>query len=250
MPAPLFIIGLGPGDPGLLPPDAVKAIETSACIIGYDLYLRLICHDLKIGKEVIGSGMRHEYERCNLAIDKALSGCATSLVCSGDPGIYAMAAPVLELLEKRRLVGQIELVVVPGIPAFCAAAALLGAPIGNDFACISLSDLLTPADIIIRRLHAALSADFVCILYNPRSRGRSDFLSKALAIASEYHQPDCPVGLVRNAGRPGECAKIVPLCQFDVTEVDMLSLVLIGNCETRQVGSYLLTPRGYATKYG
>lgn len=250
MSAPLFVIGLGPGGADLLTPKAAKALKCSTCIVGYDLYLNLLADSFKIGKEIIGSGMRHEYERCNLAIDKALAGCATALVSSGDPGIYAMAAPVLELLEKRKLTTKVALEVVAGVPAFCAAAALLGAPIGNDFAAVSLSDLLTPKIVIHKRLQAVLAADLVCILYNPRSRGRADGLREALEIATRYRSPDCPIGLVRNAARPGETTRITSLGQFAADSVDMLSLVIIGNTETRQIGPYLLTPRGYKSKYG
>ena len=134
------------------------------------------------------------------------------------------------------------------VPAVCAAAALLGAPLTHDFACISLSDLLTPWETIQRRLSAALEADFVCVIYNPRSKGRPYQLGQALAAARRFRRPDCPVGLVRKAFRPGQEVSVHALADFDESRVDMLSLLIIGNSESRALGPYLLTPRGYANK--
>lgn len=244
-PATLFIVGLGPGCAQMLTPQAAAVLAKSSYIVGYTLYLELTPTELKTGKKLIATGMRQERQRCEAAIDCALAGETTAIVCSGDPGIYAMASLTLELLEGRKLLNILPLAIIPGVPALCAAAACLGAPIGHDFACISLSDLLTPWQIIEKRLIAALAADFVCVIYNPRSHGRPDHLGAAINIARQYRDLTCPVGLVRNAGREGQKTTLTTLQEFDPCLVDMLSLIVIGNCETRLVGSYMLTPRGY-----
>ena len=156
--------------------EAMAVLDQARCIAGYHLYMDLVPPELLEGKQRISTGMRHETERCEAAVDAALAGQATALVCSGDPGIYALAGLALEVLESRNLVGVVPFGVVPGVPAVCAAAALLGAPLTHDFACISLSDLLTPWETIVKRLTAALEADFVCVIYNPRSKGRPGHL--------------------------------------------------------------------------
>lgn len=246
--ASLHVVGLGPGDAACLTPQARAVLESARCIAGYDLYMDLVPPELLTGKQRISTGMRHEEERCASAVDAALAGVPTALVCSGDPGIYALAGLALEMLEQRGLVDEVPFGVVPGVPAVCAAAALLGAPLMHDFACISLSDLLTPWETIMRRLNAALEADFVCAVYNPRSKGRPHHLEQALDIARRYRAPHCPVGLVRKAFRPGQEARVFRLDQFDAGEVDMLSILIIGNAESRSLGKYMLTPRGYARK--
>ncbi|MBD5607889.1 MAG: precorrin-3B C(17)-methyltransferase, partial [Desulfovibrio sp.] len=190
-----------------------------------------------------------ERERCQKAAEAARNGMNVALISSGDPGVYAMAALALEILEEEEALESVPFQVIPGVPALCAGAALLGAPIGHDFACVSLSDLLTPWELIERRLNAAMGADFVCVLYNPRSRGRPDYLKKALEIAKRYRSPACPVGMARNISRPGQSTMIATLDVFDPELADMLSLVIVGNSETRIVGGYMLSPRGYAKKY-
>lgn len=245
----LYVVGLGPGNPELQTPEATQILTMAQCIVGYHLYLDLVPEKFKIGKKIISSGMRQEIERCESAITSTLVGNATALVCSGDPGIYAMASLVIELLEKKNLLSEINLHITPGIPALCAASACLGAPIGHDFACVSLSDLLTPYEIILRRLKAAMEADFVCILYNPRSRGRQEYLEQAFALARKFRSAHCPVGLVRNAGRPEQKVLLSTLNSLDCALVDMLSIVIIGNSETRFAGNFMLTPRGYSRKF-
>lgn len=244
-PAPLFVAGLGPGSPDLLTPVAASVLRQAQCIAGYNLYMDLIAPELKAGKRLIASGMRQERERCQAAIRSALGGAATVIVSSGDPGIYAMASLVLELMGDAGLVDKIPFEVIPGVPAVCAAAACVGAPIGHDFACVSLSDLLTPKGIITKRLHAAFMADFVCALYNPRSHGRPDCLAEAMSIAGQYRAPDCPVAICRKVGRPGQSALVLSLEQFVPEACDMLSIVIVGNSQSRQIGPYMLTPRGY-----
>lgn len=247
-PARLFVVGLGPGDCALLSPQAAACLSMAATIVGYPLYVDLVPPHCLKGKTVLTTGMRREVDRCNAAIDAALGGSCTAVVCSGDSGIYGMSGLVLELLEQRGLLACIDLEIIPGIPAVCAAAALLGAPLMHDFACVSLSDLLTPWPTITKRLHAAFSGDFVLALYNPRSRGRDWQLSHALEIARTYCQPCTPVGLVRKAYRPEQSVEVCTLEHFCPDAVDMLSLLVIGNSSTRQVGKHMLTPRGYAVQ--
>ncbi|GHV00224.1 precorrin-3B C(17)-methyltransferase [Deltaproteobacteria bacterium] len=244
-PAPLYVVGLGPGDAACLTPQARGALARAQCIAGYHLYLELAPPELLHGKTIIATGMRHEKERCAAAVEASLAGQETALVCAGDPGVYALAGLTLELLESRGLLAVVPFSVVPGVPALCAAAALLGAPLTHDFACISLSDLLTPRNIIEKRLAAALEADFVCVLYNPRSKGRPHLLTGALKKARLFRRPECPVGLVRKAFRLGQNVCVQELSRFDATQADMLSLLIIGNNESRSLGRYMLTPRGY-----
>lgn len=242
---PLFVIGLGPGDASLLPPLAVQALERAETLVGYGLYLDMVSPQLRQGKRIVCTGMRHEAERCRAAIEAALGGSPTAVVCSGDAGVYGMAGLILELLEVQGLLDAVPVEIIPGVPAVCAAAALLGAPLMHDFACVSLSDLLTPWETIIKRLDAALGADFVLALYNPRSRGRRDHLLTALDIARRHRPPHTPVGVVRNAYRPEQEVYIRTLAELDPEQVDMLSLCLIGNASTRHMGRYMVTPRGY-----
>ncbi|MDR1856003.1 MAG: precorrin-3B C(17)-methyltransferase [Desulfovibrio sp.] len=246
--APLHVAGIGPGDACCLTPQARQAIVSSTCLAGYGPYLELVPPELREGKRIVATGMRREVERCEAAVAAALAGEPTCLVCSGDPGIYALAGLVLELLQAKGLLGTVPFAVVPGVPALCAAASLLGAPLTHDFACVSLSDLLTPLPKIRRRLEAALDGDFVLVLHNPRSRGRPGYLAEALDMAKMRREPDCPVGMVRNAFRAGQEAVVAPLADFDPEGADMLSIVMVGNSESRQWGNLMVTPRGYGLK--
>lgn len=249
MPGRLTVVGLGPGDAALLAPMAADALARAEEIVGYTAYVELVPPALRAGKKVTATGMTGEVTRCRAALEAAAAGKRVALVSSGDAGVYGMAGLALELWEGLDPATRPELTVVPGIPAVCAAAALLGAPLTHDFAVVSLSDLLTPIETIRRRLEAALAADFVLALYNPRSRRRGDYLAETLALAGRYREPHCPVGMVKNAFRPGQDIRVTPLCQADPAFADMLTLVVIGNATTRLVGEAMLTPRGYAGKY-
>lgn len=262
-PAPLYVVGLGPGFSSLLAPEAAKALERSSVIVGYSGYIDLLSSAALEGKRVIATGMTGEMARTAAAIDAALSGKTTALVCSGDPGVYALSGLVLEMLEHRGISpAALPFVVVPGIPAVCAAAALLGAPLTHDFACVSLSDLLTPWPVIAKRLECAFAGDFVVALYNPRSKRRTTQFDDAIALALAHRDAATPVGVVKNAYRPGADVRILPLSGIDPDIVDMFTLLLIGNSATRIVpgsgdtplawesGARLLTPRGYRDKYG
>ena len=182
-------------------------------------------------------------ERAKIALEAASQGRRVAVVSSGDPGVYAMASVVLEFASKAGLRPEVE--VVPGITAATAAAARLGAPIGHDFAVISLSDLLTPWEVIENRLRAAARGDFCIVLYNPRSRGRRRHLRRAVEILKESMKPDTPVGVVKNAMREGERVAVTTLEKLQCEEVDMFSTVIIGNSESFIYHPWIVTPRGY-----
>jgi len=241
----LWAIGLGPGEHSLLTPQALHAIMQAKVIVGYPLYLDLIPQEYLENKKIISTGMRHEVKRCQLAIDSALAQNPTAVVCSGDAGIYGMSGLLLELLVKQQLLEKIDFEVIPGIPALCAAAALLGAPLMHDFACISLSDILTPWELILKRIKYALKGDFVIVLYNPRSKSRSWQLAHVIDIVKENKDENCAIGFVKNAFRNNQIIHTSYLKDFDPKLVDMLSIVIIGNNSTQLVNKRLLTPRGY-----
>lgn len=245
----LKAVSLGPGDLSLLTPAARWAIEEAEVVAGYKGYIELVPEGLLEGKTVISTGMTGEVDRARQAVEHARAGRRTVMVCSGDAGIYAMAGLLVEVLEAEGLLEAVPFEVVPGVAAFNAAAALLGAPLMHDFASISLSDLLTPWERIEQRLQAAASADFVIALYNPRSRKRSDHLREALGIIGRYRRPTTPVGIVRKAYREGQFVEAVPLGKVDVEKVDMQTVLIVGNSATRLVGGRMLTPRGYHRKY-
>lgn len=254
MSARITVVGLGPGDASLLAPLARAALVRAGAIVGYKAYIELVEPEILAGRQVLSTGMTGEVERCNAALDLALSGVETAVVSSGDPGVYAMAGLVLELVEARGLLGGLEVEVVPGIPALSAAAALLGAPLMHDFAVVSLSDLLTPWELIEQRVSAAAGADFVLVLYNPRSGKRKDHLPRALSLISAHRPGTTPAGLVKRAFRPGQEVVATTLAELDPEAVDMQSILIVGNASTRLVpgtkGLRMLTPRGYAGKYG
>ena len=245
----LKAVSLGPGDASLLTPAARQALVDADVVAGYKGYLELVPPDLLDGKEILSTGMMGEVERAKGAVQAARSGRRTVMVCSGDAGIYAMAGLLLEILEAEGLLDEIPFEVVPGVAAFNGAAALLGAPLMHDFASISLSDLLTPWDRIEQRLEAAASADFVIAIYNPRSKKRSGHLEKALDIIGKFRSSSTPVGVVGKAFRPGQDVRISTLDSVEIGDVDMQTVLIVGNSATRRVGDLLLTPRGYHRKY-
>jgi precorrin-3B C17-methyltransferase len=232
----------------------------TACdtIAGYTTYIDLI-QPLVGGKQVISTGMTREVDRVEAAIGAALRGSSTAVVCSGDAGIYAMAGLVLEICQKRSMaltpkenkensqILQIE--IVPGIPALAAGAALLGAPLTHDFAVISLSDLLTPWETIAQRLAAAAQADFVIVIYNPKSRRRQAHLARACEIIGRYRGPDTPAGIVTGASRSNQRVQVTTLAELPQAEVDMQTILFIGNSTTSTYEGFMVTPRGYARKY-
>lgn len=238
----LYVIGLGPGKEELMSGEALKAIEDCEIIVGYSTYMRLILQ-LVEGKELVATGMRKEIERCQKAIDLALeTGKNVGVVSSGDAGVYGMAGLILELIGED---SDLEVKVIPGITASLGAAAIMGAPLMNDFCHISLSDLMTPMPVIEKRLHAAAQGDFVICLYNPRSKGRPDHLSKALSIIAEYKSPDTIVGIGKDIGRKKEEYILTTIKDLDESLVDMTTIVIVGNKETYIKNGRMVTPRGY-----
>ena len=238
----LTVIGLGPGAGLDLTLRAREAIESSDLIVGYTAYIALI-RDAFPHKEMVSTGMKKEVDRCRLAVEAAISGKTTAVVCSGDSGIYGMAGLIYEVAQDYP---PIDIEVVPGITAACGGAAVLGAPLTHDFAVISLSDLLTPWEKIERRLRAAAESDFVICLYNPRSRSRADVLRRACDILLAAKGGDTPCGYVKNIGREGQTSVVLPLSQLrDCEDVDMFTTVFIGNEQTKLLNGKLVTPRGY-----
>ncbi len=229
-------------------------------VVGYTLYIDLI-RPLVEGKKIFTTPMMQEIRRVDTAVDMALDGMSVALVSSGDPGIYAMAGLVFEKCrdkgvfpglsrEASRPSGGIRIEVIPGIPALCAGAALLGAPLTHDFAVVSLSDLLTPWEVIERRLDAAAAADFVLVLYNPKSKKRTWQLEKAREIILRHRRPEAPVGVVTRAMRKDQSVRITTLQGLSAESVDMQTIVFVGNSNTVAVDGIMATPRGYARKYG
>jgi adenosylcobyric acid synthase len=245
----LFVVGIGPGDLKHMTYEAREAIESADVVVGYTTYLKLI-DPLLQGKQIFSSGMTREVERCREAIRLAGEGKTVALVSSGDSGIYGMAGLVLELVgaggHMASPLPDIDVVIIPGVSALQAAAAVLGAPLMHDFAVISLSDLLTPWEMIEKRLAAAAGADFVVALYNPRSKGRVRQIERAREILLASRSPQTPVGIVRNACRAEEEKIITTLADMPIEQIDMFSLVMIGNAATFVDGQgRMVTPRGY-----
>lgn len=239
----LYVVGIGPGGLQQMTFEARSALEESTVVVGYTTYLDLV-KPLLAGKRKVSSGMRQEIPRCREALGLAAEGTVVALVSGGDAGIYGMAGLVLELAAE--MPDPPEIVVVPGVSAVQAAAAVLGAPLMHDFAVISLSDLLTPWETIRSRLQAAAGADFVIALYNPRSKGRTSQLVEARDILLAARPASTPVGIVRNACRDGEERTVCTLADLPDHPVDMFSLVIIGNASTHvDEAGRMVTPRGY-----
>ena len=257
---------MGPGDLPGLTQRAREALEGAEVVIGYSTYVKLLEEmGLLAGKEVVRKGMTEELDRAEEALERALSGQRVALVSGGDPGIYGMAAPVLELMEERGLKrvdggvglpgrfageeGEVFLAVIPGVTAANAVASLLGSPLAHDTCLISLSDLLTPWPLIERRLHAAGQGDFVVVLYNPQSKRRDWQLRKSAEILLEYRPKETPAALVKSAYRKRQEVALTTLEGLREAEAGMLTTVVIGNRQSRFYEGTFLTPRGYALKY-
>ncbi|RRJ84515.1 precorrin-3B C(17)-methyltransferase [Aestuariirhabdus litorea] len=251
LPGTLYLVGIGPGDHAYLAPAAKKALSDASDWVAYGLYLDLL-GELGEGKQHHDRPLGEEIERARLALRLAIEGKSTALISSGDIGIYAMATLVFELLdgEFSAQASQLAVEVVPGISAVQMAAARTGAPLGHDFCTISLSDLLTPWETIEARLHAAGQGDFVTAFYNPVSRQRDWQLARAQQILLGYRPATTPVVVARNLGRSDEQVRITTLAELVPAEVDMLTLVLVGNSESRTLenGRWVYTPRGYRKK--
>jgi len=251
------VVSLGPGFPDYIIPQAKAALDAAQVVAGYRTYIDLLA-PLLSHQEVLASGMKAEVKRCQAAIDRARAGERVALVSSGDAGIYGMAGLVLEICAARGLkVGppegveevDLHLEVIPGVPALAAAAALLGAPLMHDFAVISLSDLLTPWEIIQKRVELAAAGDLVIVLYNPKSKKRNWQLGAVRDLLLKAKDPATPVGIVSRAMREGQEVVITTLDNMLEHPVDMQTIIMVGNSQTFTYGPYMITPRGYLNKY-
>ena len=246
----LCLIGLGPGDHRYLAPAAREALEVCDTVVGYKGYIDQL-GDLVAGKGLVAMELGQELERAAAAVDLACAGGVVAVVSSGDAGVYGMAGPVFRVLTDRQWDGRSPPVcLIPGVSAMQAAASLLGAPLMQDFCAISLSDLLTPWEAIRRRLEAAAQADFVIAFYNPRSRRRTSQLPEARRILLEHRAATTPVGIVRDAYRPGQQITITDLASLEqhYQRIDMFTTVVVGNSTTYVHGGRMITPRGYEDK--
>ncbi len=246
------LISVGPGDIAQITVAARQALAEADIVIGYRPYLALIA-ELIAGKETIAKGMTEELARCRLALEYAQAGRRTALVSSGDSGVFGMAGLLYESLVEQGLTpGQaVRIEVFPGVTAATASAARVGAPLTHDYCSISLSDQLTPWAVIEQRLRAAAAADFVTVLYNPKSKRRPQHIDRARAIFLEWREPTTPVAIVRDAYRADERRVLTTLAGMPEAEIeiDMHCTVIIGNAETRMVDEIMFTPRGYHRKY-
>jgi cobalt-precorrin 5A hydrolase / precorrin-3B C17-methyltransferase len=236
----LFLVGLGPGDDALIPPLARDALAASELVVGLGQYIDRIRHLLRPGTRLSTPPLGSEVARAREALAEARAGGSVALVSSGDAGVYAMASPALDLAGE-----DVDVTVVPGVTAAQAAASLLGSPLGHDHCSISLSDLLTPWEVIQERVRAAAEADFVLTLYNPRSRGRDWQLGKVQKILLDHRSPNTPVGIVREAFREGQSVILTDLGSLRPESVDMLTTVIVGNSRTEVRAGRMVTPRGY-----
>ena len=239
----IIVAGIGPGSESDITPAVLSAIRQSDVIVGYKYYFRFIEKIIRPGAICIDSGMKREKARAEEAYNYATEGKVVTVISSGDAGIYGMAPLIYEM--KREKGSDISIEALPGISAFQKAASLLGAPVGHDFCVISLSDLMTPWELIEKRIKAAASADFITAIYNPKSEGRYWQLYRLIEIFLQERDPQTPVGFVRQAGREEQEVTITTLADFDPEQVDMFTVILIGNSQTYQFENKMITPRGY-----
>jgi len=246
----LFVVGIGPGADGHATPEATRAISEAELIVGYTTYVKLVRHLIE-GKEVIRTGMTEEIGRARAAIERARAGVKVALISSGDAGVYGMAGLVFQVLQEIgwRRGDSPELRVIPGITALNSCASLVGAPLVHDFCSISLSDLLTPWDVIVKRIDAAAGADFVIGLYNPASGRRTRQIVEAQALIRRHRDGKTPVALVKSAYRKLQQVVLSDLDHFLDYEIGMLTTVLVGSSKTFVFEGYMVTPRGYTNKY-
>jgi len=235
------VVGIGPGDYNEMTVRAVNALNACDVIVGYHVYVDLVKAHFP-GKEFFTTPMRREVDRCKLALDMAKEGRDVAMICSGDAGIYGMAGLIYELRGDDE---SVEVEVIGGLTAATSGGCRLGAPLTHDFAVISLSDLLTPWELIEKRLDCAAAGNFGIVLYNPRSMKRRDYLQKACDIVMRHQGPETVCGVVKNIGREGEDAEIMTLRELRDYDADMFTTVFIGNSFTRVIGGKMVTPRGY-----
>ena len=240
----VIVVGIGPGSYEDMTIRADRALQSCDAIVGYGVYVDLV-KERYLDKAFYETPMTQEAKRCALALELARAGKTAAMVCSGDSGIYGMAALLYEL---RGEAAEPEIEVIPGLTAACSGGALLGAPLTHDFAVISLSNRLTPWEKIEKRLACAAEADLGIVLYNPRSKGRPDNLRMACDILLRYLPEDRPCGVAHSIGREGEAGEYMTLGALRAADVDMFSTVFIGNAMTKMIGGAMVTPRGYRRK--
>ena len=239
----IIVTGIGPGSKEDVTPAVIEAVREADAIVGYKYYFQFIEEYVKDGGECIDTGMKKERERAEQAFLLAEQGKTVVVISSGDAGLYGMAPLIYEMKMKQS--SDIEIEVLPGISALQKAASLLGAPIGHDVCLISLSDLMTPWEVIERRIKAAAVGDFVTVVYNPKSHGRYWQIYRLQELFLKYRSAETPVGYVRQAGREEQEIKVTTLEKFDPEEVDMFTIVLIGNSQSYLADGKFITPRGY-----
>ncbi len=242
MPGKLKVVGFGPGGKGDMTLRAIEAIENAEIVMGFTTYIKIL-QEIFPDKQFKSTGMTKEVDRCKMAVQEAATGKEVVMVSSGDSGIYGMAAITYQVADE--LDADIDIEVIPGITAASSAAAVLGAPLTHDTALISLSNRLTPWDLIEKRLDAAAASDMVVALYNPKSHGRPDLIEKAFKIMGKYKDPNTVVGVVRNIGRKDQDSWICSMKDFDFEKIDMFCTVIIGNSKTYALDGKMITPRGY-----
>ncbi len=239
----IIIAGIGPGSKEDITPAVLEAVQQADVIVGYKYYFQFIEPYVRKDCECIDTGMKRERERAEMAFMLAEEGKTVVVISSGDAGIYGMTPLIYEMKRERQ--SDIEVIALPGISAFQKAASLLGAPIGHDMCIISLSDLMTPWEVIERRIQAATTGDFVTAVYNPKSHGRYWQLYRLQELFMQMRSPDTPVGYVRQAGREQQEVKMTTLAQFDPEDVDMFTVIIIGNSQSYVADGKMITPRGY-----
>lgn len=237
----LFVVGIGPGDIVGLTGEAASVLSSCDMIFGYSAYIQLIESHFP-EKELCSTPMMQEVERCKMALERSAEGRRVAIVCSGDAGVYGMAGPVLELAPQYP---DVDVIVVPGVTAAQSGGAVLGAPLGHDFAIISLSDLLTPWPLIEKRLQLVSEADFCICLYNPRSKKRREHLTKASELMLVHKPGNTICGWVKNIGRNGQEFGILKLSALTDFDADMFTTIFVGNSQTMEINGRMVTPRGY-----
>lgn len=237
------VVGIGPGNREYMTLESIKVLEDCDVVVGYSTYISLI-KDLISDKEILENGMRQEIDRCKAAIELSKQGKNVAVVSGGDSGIYGMAGLILELNSKESEKQEVK--IIQGVTSSISAASSLGAPIMHDMCQISLSDLMTPWEVIEKRIKLAAEADFVICIYNPRSKGRSEHLNRAFEIMRDYKNGDTPVGIVKNAGRGNEEKYVMKFSNMDFELCDMSTMIIVGNKETFIDNNIIITPRGYS----
>ena len=239
----LYVVGFGPGGYEHMTAKCIQVIEKADVITGYTTYVNIL-KEYFPDKHYLATPMMQEVKRCRMAVEEAQKDQVVAMVSSGDSGIYGMAGIIYQIAEEMK--ADIEIETVPGVTAASAAASVLGAPLMHDFAVISLSDLMTPLDLIRRRVDCAGQGDLIVCLYNPKSKKRTTYVGQAADILLRYRSPETPVGIVRNAGRKDESSQITTLEHLKDAEIDMFSVVIIGNSQTYVSNEHMITPRGYS----